>query len=134
MFLDSTIDKNYKKEDRPLISLETYSDSSSTISGRTMKRRRTRNISSSSTRSSTTSGSTRTSSTCSTCGSSDSATDGENEEKMRTTSRSKGRVVHVVLVIHRTRILLPTKRMKRKCVSILNRPLLKDLDIICTCS
>ena len=84
--LGNTGDKNYKKEDRPLMSLETDSDSSSTISGRTMKRRRTRKISSSSTCSSTTSGSTRkTSSTCSTCDSSDtdSGTDEENEEKTR---------------------------------------------------
>ena len=88
--LDNNTDKNYKKEDRPLMSLETDSDSSSTtISGRALKRRRTRKISSS-TCSSTTSGSTRTSSTCSTCDSSDTdssdtdtATDEENEEKMR---------------------------------------------------
>ena len=72
--LDNTIDKNYEKEDQPLMSLETDSDSSTT-SGRTMKRC-----------SSTTSGSTRkTSSTCSTCDSSDtdSGTDQENEEKRR---------------------------------------------------
>ena len=80
--LHNTIDKNYEKEDQPLMSLETDSDSCttsessrSTTSGRTMKRC-----------SSTTSRSTRkTTSTCSTYDSSDtdSGTDEENEEKRR---------------------------------------------------
>ena len=68
--LDSTANKNYEKEDQPLMSLERDFDSSSTTSGSTTTRC-----------SSTTSRSTRKSSICSTCDSSDTDSGSDEENK-----------------------------------------------------